>query len=350
MAEDYQFSVVAGRRLAENTLLELQQFVSMDVLMSEPDKTLYLATDSRTSIPVYQWQTEKKTKAVLHISHGMAEYGLRYHSFARELNKAGFIVYAHDHTGHGERIEMDLKKQPGHFADQYGWSMAVHDLALTVSNIKQSHPELPLFLLGHSMGSYLLQNYLINSNPDITGAILSGSNYVARPLLFVARIITQLEIIRQGGKGNSSLINQLTFAGYNKQFKPNRTEFDWLSRDPESVDAYINDPLCGFTCTNQLWADLFSGLKTICSISSLKKINPEIPILVLGGDKDPVSAPNRLQKLASALQTAGVNDVSLQLYPGGRHEMFNETNREQVIRQLIEWLENHLPETGQNNE
>ena len=313
--------------------------------MSEPDKTLYLATDSRTSIPVYQWQTEKTPKAALHISHGMAEYGQRYHAFARALNKAGFVVYAHDHRGHGERIEMDSNKQQGHFADQHGWSMAVHDLALTVNSIKQSHPDLPLFLLGHSMGSYLLQNYLVNCNPDINGAVLSGSNYVAKPMLLVARLITQLEIIRQGKKGNSSLINQLTFAGYNKQFKPSRTEFDWLSRDSESVDAYINDPLCGFSCTNQLWADLFSGLQTICSISSLKKINSETPILVLGGDKDPVSAPGRLQKLAAALQTAGVNDVSLQLYPEGRHEMFNETNREQVIQELIEWLENHLSET-----
>ena len=312
--------------------------------MSEPDKTLYLATDSRTSIPVYQWQPENSPKAVLHISHGMAEYGQRYHAFARELNKVGFIVYAHDHSGHGERIEMDTENCQGHFTDHHGWSSAIHDLALTVNSIKKTHPQLPVFLLGHSMGSYMLQNYLINSNPEINGAILSGSNYVAKPLLTFARLITQLEIIRQGKKGKSRLIDQLTFAGYNKKFKPNRTDFDWLSSDSAEVDAYINDPLCGFTCTNQLWADLFSGLQNICSISSLKNINPEIPMLVLGGEKDPISAPNRLQKLASALQTAGVKDVSLQLYPNGRHEMFNETNREQVIQQLIEWLQNHLPE------
>ena len=318
--------------------------------MSEPDKTLYLATDSRTSIPVYQWQPDNSPTAVLHISHGMAEYGRRYHAFARELNKAGFIVYAHDHAGHGERIEMDEDRLQGHFSDQHGWSSAVHDLALTVNNIKKNHPELPVFLLGHSMGSYLLQNYLVNSNPEINGAILSGSNFVAKPLLLVARLITGLEIIRQGKKGNSRLIDQLTFAGYNKKFRPNRTDFDWLSSDPAEVDAYINDPLCGFTCTNQLWADLFSGLQNICSVSSLKNICSELPVLVLGGEKDPISAPNRLQKLAAALQTAGIKDVSLRLYPDGRHELFNETNREQVIQQLIEWLQNHLPETGQPNE
>ena len=318
--------------------------------MSKPDKTLYLATDSRTSIPVYQWLPEKTPPAVIHISHGMAEYGLRYHPVARELNEAGFIVYAHDHPGHGERIDMDSDKQQGHFADQYGWSAALHDLALTVNHIKQNHSGLPLFLLGHSMGSYLLQNYLVNCSPDINGAILSGSNYVAQPLLWVARFITGMEILRQGKNGNSSLINRLTFAGYNKQFRPNRTEFDWLSRDPEAVDAYINDPLCGFTCTNQLWADLFSGLQTICSAKALKQINSDIPFLVLGGSKDPVSAPNRLQKLAAALQTSGIKDVSLQLHPDGRHEMFNETNREQVIQQLIEWMQNYLPETGQPNE
>ena len=307
--------------------------------MTKPDNTLYIATESRTPVPVYQWQTENDPKAVIHISHGMAEYGQRYHSLARELNEAGFLVYAHDHPGHGYRISLDEEHLKGYFADQHGWSTAVHDLALVVNNITKDHPGLPCLLLGHSMGSYLLQSYLINSNPTICGAILSGSNFIAKPLLLVARLIAQFEVLRQGEKGNSRLINQLTFAGYNKQFKPNRTDFDWLSRDPQAVDAYISDPLCGFACTNQLWVDLFGGLQGICSHAALKNIDADLPILVLGGGKDPVSAPDRLQKLTSALQTAGIKDVSLQLYPDGRHEIFNETNREQVVQRLVQWIE-----------
>ena len=300
----------------------------------------FLKQPDQHRVPVYQWTTSAP-RAVIHISHGMGEHSLRYASLAACLNDAGFIVYAHDHRGHGKNTE---QHPTGHFADHQGWDRAVSDITSVVTYIQEKHSELPVFLLGHSMGSYLLQSYLIQHKPDISGVILSGSNYTAQPLMWFARGVAWLETQRQGKTGYSKLIERLTFSDFNRRFKPQRTDFDWLSRDSTQVDAYINDPLCGFPCTNQLWADLFAGLQSICSVRPLKQLSKELPILVMGGAEDPVSAPKGQQTLAAAYQKAGMLDVTTHIYPEGRHEMFNETNREQVIQRLIQWVNNYLTE------
>ncbi|WP_422459476.1 alpha/beta hydrolase [Endozoicomonas sp. ALB115] len=210
-------------------------------------------------IPVYQWLAKKSPKAVLHISHGMAEHSARYQELAEQLTRRGFHVYAHDHRGHGATINKDKTSSQGHFGDHDGWNNVVQDLKRVVDHTLAQHPTLPCFLLGHSMGSSILQSYLGRHNPNISGAILSGSNLVAKPLLMLARLVAKIETLRQGVMGHSPVIHQLTFAGYNNRFKPNTTEFDWLSRNPESVMRYVKDPLCGFRCSNQLWHDLFGG-------------------------------------------------------------------------------------------
>ncbi|WP_422446477.1 alpha/beta hydrolase [Endozoicomonas sp. ALB091] len=292
-------------------------------------------------IPVYQWLAKKSPKAVLHISHGMAEHSARYQELAEQLTRRGFHVYAHDHRGHGATINKDKTSSQGHFGDHDGWNNVVQDLKRVVDHTLAQHTTLPCFLLGHSMGSYILQSYLGRHNPNISGAILSGSNLVAKPLLMLARLVAKIETLRQGVMGHSPVIHQLTFAGYNNRFKPNTTEFDWLSRDPESVMRYVKDPLCGFRCSNQLWHDLFGGLQEISSTSLLKKINHQLPVLIIGGDQDPVSAPDGLKNLQTAWISSGHNNTTLTLYPGARHELFHETNHQEVIDQLCTWLEKH---------
>ncbi|MGI9278890.1 MAG: lysophospholipase [Endozoicomonas sp.] len=296
-----------------------------------------LKSDDHT-IPLYCWNELPdgvSRKGIVHISHGMAEYGQRYRSFAAELNQAGFIVFAHDHRGHGACIEQNGE---GYFAEQRGWHKVVDDLAIVVEFVQKKFPSAPLVLMGHSMGSYILQSYLIHHTPRLAGTILSGSNYAPKLLLEAGLMVAKAECLRQGKKGISPLIKQLTFSSYNRQFKPNRTEFDWLSRDPRAVDDYISDTLCGFSCSNQLWHDLFKGLLHISAISNLKQIEPELPVLVMGGEKDPVSAPQGQQKLTKALRKAGLKNVTLSLYPEGRHEMLNETNSQQVITRLLQWI------------
>ena len=216
------------------------------------------------------------------------------------------------------------------------------DLASLNQHIGQQHPGLPIILLGHSMGSYISQAYLLHHSASLHGAILSGSNFQPVALYRAAQIIARIERARQGLRGRSALIDFLSFGSFNKAFKPNRTKFDWLSRDPVEVDNYINDPLCGFRCTNQLWIDLLGGLQQISKVSNLAQIDPGLPILVMGGDCDPVSEGKRLKHLAHALREAGCQDVQLTLYPQARHEVFNETNRDEVTADLLAWLDQAL--------
>ncbi|QHB29384.1 alpha/beta hydrolase [Pseudomonas monteilii] len=158
----------------------------------------------------------------------------------------------------------------------------------------------------------------------------------------MARQIARLEAWRQGPLGKSALIEWLSFGSFNKAFKPNRTAFDWLSRDPAEVDLYVNDPLCGFRCSNQLWLDLLQGLAQISQPSNLAQIDPNLPMLVIGGECDPVSAGKRLTHLADALRATGNRNVQLRVYPQARHEVLNETNRDEVTADILGWLEQAL--------
>ncbi len=216
------------------------------------------------------------------------------------------------------------------------------DLASLNQHIAHQAPGLPIILLGHSMGSYIAQAYLLHHSASLNGAILSGSNFQPVALYRAAELIARIERARQGLRGRSALIDFLSFGSFNKAFKPNRTAFDWLSRDPVEVDKYINDPLCGFRCTNQLWVDLLGGLQQISKASNLAQIDPGLPILVIGGECDPVSEGKRLKSLAHALREAGCQNLQLTLYPQARHEVFNETNRDVVTADVLTWLDQAL--------
>ena len=218
----------------------------------------------------------------------------------------------------------------------------VDDLGRLAQYIGQHYPGTPLFLFGHSMGSYIAQAYLLHHSASLHGAILSGSNYQPAALYRMARLVARLEAWRQGPLGKSAVIEWLSFGAFNKAFKPNRTAFDWLSRDPAEVDRYVNDPLCGFRCSNQLWLDLLQGLAQISQPGNLAQIDPNLPILIMGGECDPVSAGKRLTHLADALRATGNRHVQLRVYPEARHEVLNETNRNEVTADIVGWLEQAL--------
>lgn len=286
------------------------------------------------NIAVYHWPCAKESIGVVHIVHGMSEHALRYDWLAQQLNNAGYHVYAHDHRGHGNTKPAVL----GHYADDNGWFHVVDDVLQVNTMIKQKHA-LPITLLAHSMGSFIAQAFAIKHHQQIDNLVLSASNYQNPTLYKAAKVVAKLEQMRQGSKGQSKLLNFLTFGSFNKDFKPNRTDFDWLSREPEQVDIYINDPLCGFICTNQTWIQLFSGLITISNVNNLAIIPADLPIYILGGDLDPVGLKGKgLKALHKALQDSGHNNVTLKLYAEGRHEMFNESNKQEVVNDLQDWL------------
>ena len=302
-------------------------------------ETFWLEANDRSGLFVNQWLPAGTPKAMVLLAHGMAEHSGRYARLGQTLSDAGFGLYAHDQRGHGKTAERGTL---GYFADNDGWCAVVSDLASLSQHIGQTHPGVPIFLLGHSMGSYIAQAYLMHHSASLQGAILSASNFQPVLLYRSASLIARFERWRQGPKGCSALIEWLSFGSFNKAFKPARTRYDWLSRDPAEVDAYASDPLCGFRCTNQLWIDLLGGLQQISKASNLAQIDPGLPLLVMGGTCDPVSEGKRLNDLAKALRDAGNRQLQLNLYPQARHELFNETNRDTVVADLIDWLNKTL--------
>lgn len=293
----------------------------------------------------YQWRPAGEVQAIVHIAHGMSEHALRYERFAIALNKAGFAVVANDHRGHGK--SKLLERELGHMADENGWHKAVNDLAVVNQQIQQRIPNKPIILLGHSMGSFMTQDYMARYGDTISAAALcatnSATNGPAGALLKIAQMLARFERRRLSPTGHSPVILSMVFGAYNKAFKPNRTEFDWLSRDESEVDKYVDDPLCGFECSTQTWTDMFAALGSLASDPAIKKMDKTLPIYVFSGTDDPVGEKGKgVQRLLNAYQKYGFTRVTHQFYQGGRHEMLNETNRDEVTSDFIQWAKNAL--------
>ncbi|WP_220815074.1 alpha/beta hydrolase [Pseudomonas paralcaligenes] len=307
-------------------------------------QAFWIDASDGTPLHIHRWHADAPPRAVLMIAHGMAEHAARYARLAKRLVRQGYEVYALDQRGHGRTAEHGML---GLYAEQDGWNKVVGDLSTLNHHIRREHPRLPIFLLGHSMGSYIGMAYLMQHSCSLHGAILSGSNYQPLGLYKAAGLIARVERWRLGPRGRSRLIDFLSFGSFNKAFKPNRTGFDWLSRDPQEVDKYVSDPLCGFVCTTQLWCDLMHGFQQITPVRNLAQIDSALPLLVVGGDRDPVSDGKRLGDLAEALRSAGLLDVELKIYPEARHEVLNESNRDEVTDHLCDWLERALARSRQ---
>ncbi len=303
--------------------------------------TEFLPAVDGHAIALTHWLPAEPAKAVLQIAHGMAEHSLRYGDFAAYLNERGIAVYAHDHRGHGRSARpADL----GHYADQDGWSKVLADMKTVNDTIHARHPGLPVFALGHSMGSFILRAYLLAHAATLQGAIISATGFQQTPVAKLLRGIAGWTGRRNGFKQSSKLLSGLVFGSFNVQFFPTKTSFDWLSRDPATPRDYIADPLCGFDCTAQLWSDLCNAIVAMEAQERQPACLPaELPVHLLAGSRDPVSMGGRgCRQLGKLYQAAGVRNVSVTLYPGGRHEMLNESNRQQVYADLAGWLERHL--------
>jgi alpha-beta hydrolase superfamily lysophospholipase len=306
------------------------------------EQTFELRADDGVALHVYRFEPESApAKAVVQIEHGMAEHAARYRSVAETLTAAGYAVYADDHRGHGKsaRSPADL----GFLAEQDGWGRVARDFERLRERIVEEHPRKPVFLLGHSMGSLLAQSYVAEHGRELAGLVLSGTGGGSGPLVRVGRAIAKLERLRVGPRGRSKLLQALTFGAYNKGFTPNRTGYDWLSRDDAEVDRYIADPLCGFDFTVQGWIDVMSGVISIESAATIAKVPKTLPVYMLSGALDPVGrASVGVKWLADQYRGAGLSDVTVRLYEGARHELFNETNRDQVLDELVAWLDGVL--------
>lgn len=285
-------------------------------------------------IRLQAWQPSEPAAHAIQILHGLGEHADRYARFAGAAVQRGYAVYCHDHRGHGANAD-----QRGYFANADGWSLLAADAQTVHQEIAQRHEGLPITLLGHSMGSYIAQSFVIQHTPQLAGMLLSGSTWPSRALLLPGIALAKLEGFRRGAHQQSALLNRLGFANFNKPFHPARTEFDWLSRDDAEVDRYIADPLCGGPHTIGLWQDLLGGLLEISSDSALQRIAADLPILISGGDADPIGGDKGMTKLLMHYAQTGHQRIRIKLYAGGRHEMLNETNRDEVTADWLDWIQ-----------
>jgi len=276
-----------------------------------------------------------KPAALIHLFHGLAEHPARYERFAEHCNAEGFAVAAHSHRGHGENCKGD---ELGHYADQNGWDKTISDAALVHDSLIRKMPDIPLVLLGHSMGSYIAQSFLMRGEGRVSALVLSAGTYPSRVQVRIGHWLAAIESMRKGKRSKSALLNNLGLGEFNKPFAPNRTAFDWLSRDESEVDKYVSDPLCGADSSSGLWYNLTGGLLEVSTAKALRKIPPELPVLITGGSDDPAGGEVGLGRLARKYRESGHSNTTLKIYADARHEMFNETNREEFYRDLTQWM------------
>ncbi len=300
------------------------------------------SSDGIHSIHAVEWREEDASpRAVLQLVHGVAEYVGRYDHFARFLAGHGFVVCGEDHLGHG--LTVDDGKY-GYFGEKDGWKHVITDVHRMREIAGERWPGLPYFIMGHSMGSFLTRMYLLRWPGTVTGAILSGTGQESRLNVALGRRIALHERKKLGAEGHSDMVQKVSLGAYNKKFAPNRTTADWISRDERVVDAYLADPLCRFTPSVSMFADMMEGLKFIGDQENLSALDRNTPIYLFSGDQDPVGGMGKgVRKVHRMYEKAGVRDLTMKLYPGGRHEMLNELNRDEVYRDTLAWLEMHLP-------
>jgi alpha-beta hydrolase superfamily lysophospholipase len=301
-------------------------------------RPMLLPTTDGLNLFVRRWFPEGEAKAIVQIAHGVAEHSGRYARLAEALNLAGYAVYANDHRGHGHTAR--TPNELGYFADRGGWRKCVDDLWRVNRYIAAEHPGVPIVLLGHSMGSFMTQQFIAEYGEALHAAVLAGTSGKPTPTYGVVRFLARLERLRVGRRGTSSLLNALTFEAFNDQFQPAMTPFDWISRDATEVAKYAADPLCGgFRASVQLCIDVLVGM---CEMSDKKRVSgiPKcLPIYVIAGTADSVGANGEgVNRLLGAYFDAGLKHVAHCFYEGARHELFNEINRDQVTDDLVRWL------------
>jgi alpha-beta hydrolase superfamily lysophospholipase len=300
------------------------------------DSTFTFTDPDGDEIFCYRWgpPADVTPKAVVQVEHGAAEHALRYERLARVLNEQGYVVYADDHRGHWKTAG---SMEEAGICGPDGWNGMVRDAKQLTDIIRENHPDLPVFLFGHSMGSMMAQQYIQNWGGDLAGAILSGSTGLS---LVDASVLPLAEQAAQGEAADqpSELFMGL-FASVNEPFAPVKTPFDWLSRDEAEVQKYIDDPWCGFAFTNGMTYEFMKGMVNLFNPENEARIPKDLPVLIISGEMDPVGANDGVMALVNRYQDElGLDDVSYRLYPGARHEILNETNRDEVHADIVAWL------------
>lgn len=298
------------------------------------------STDSKNNLNVIIWETEKEPIGVLQIVHGMAEYIDRYDNFAKYMTEQGFNVIGHDHLGHGHSVSDE--HDYGFFAEENGDKIIIEDMHSVTQYAREKWEELPNFILGHSMGSFCLRQYLTKYSNDVFGAIIMGTGWIPSAAALLGKTIATNTCKSKGSHTVNPLLIKLTLEPYNKPFAPARTNCDWLSRDEKQVDLYVNDKLCGFDFTAGAYKDFFTVLEKIAKNRQLIGMRKSLPILITSGSVDPVGGKKACEKLNAQYKRCGIDDVTLKLWENDRHEILNELDKSDVYLYIYNWLKSKI--------
>nr|WP_294492674.1 alpha/beta hydrolase [uncultured Mediterraneibacter sp.] len=308
------------------------------------DEFYFPSKDGNTEIHTVEWKPEGEVKAVLQISHGMVEHIVRYDEFASFLCERGYYVVGNDHLGHGKSVQ--AKSEYGFFNEKYGNVCVLGDMHTLRQRTMKKYPDVPYFMLGHSMGSSLLRQYIQMYGNGLSGVVLMGAvaDHKKAALLFGKRLCRLMAAFR-GWHYRSKMVDNLAIGGYNKKFKTGNSKADWITSDCDRLEMYSSDPLCSFRFTVNAYYNIFLGMLNMQRKESVYMIPKVLPVLFVSGAEDPVGEFGKgVRKIYEKYRAAGIQDVTLRLYTGDRHEILNETDRDQVQKDLFEWFEEHRKE------
>ena len=298
----------------------------------------YPSRDSKTKIHAVEWVPEGEIKGVLQICHGMVEYIKRYRELGEYLAERGYYVTGHDHLGHGQSVQNE--SDYGYFNETKGNQYVIGDIHKLREITMKKYPDVPYYMLGHSMGSFLLRQYLTLSGKGLSGAIVMGTGYQGALILSAGQCICRIIATFKGWKYRSKFVDRLSFGGYNKRFEPGETSKEWITSDKERCRKYAEDPLCSFMFTLGAYYQMFEGMKVLTKSESMERIPKGLPMLFVSGKDDPVGGFGKgVEKVFAKYKEAGMQKLSLRFYEGDRHEILNETDREQVYEDLFQWIE-----------
>lgn len=298
----------------------------------------YLSEDGVTQIHAIEWKPEGEIKAVLQICHGMAEYIDRYHDFATFLAKQGYYVVGHDHLGHGKSVTDS--KRLGYFHETKGNAYVIADIHELQKRTKDMYPNVPYFIMGHSMGSFLVRQYLGLYADNLAGAIIMGTGHQPSAILHAGKLVCKLIAMCKGWEYRSKLVDGMAAGGYEKAFPNEKDRSNWLSRNPENVKKYKSDALCGYMFTVNAYYHMFDGMAKMNQQEREGKLPKELPLFLVSGKEDPVGNSGKsVDKVYKNYQACGMKDVEIKLYENDRHEILNEVDRERVFEDILKWLE-----------
>ena len=285
---------------------------------------------------------EGPVRGVVQIAHGIAEHIGRYEQFMAFLAQNGIVAVANDHLGHGSSFRDDTEK--GLFALENGWTYAVDDMAKLHDLMQKEYPGVPYILFGHSMGSFLTRTFIIRYPEKYDLVILSGTGHQGKALVLGGCLMADVLCKTKGANAWGDTLNNVAFGSYCKRIENPRTPCDWLSRDEAVVDRYVADENCGFVCKNGLYRDMMHGIRFIMDTKNVARMEKTKPVYFMSGKEDPVGDYGEgVERAYKAFCDAGCTDVMLKLYPGGRHEMLNEINKDEVYHDILNWIESKLP-------